>query len=306
MVWQKIKCIFSPDKNYNWMWSHAANPVPYILDERNEIVRVFFTCRTEKNHSHVGYVDVDFLNNFNIINISSNPVLAPGQIGTFDDSGAAMGCLVEKDNEVYLFYLGWNLKVTVPWLNAIGLAKASSINDEFTKFSLAPIMDRSHEDPFSISYPSILFDDGKYKMWYGSNLAWGKDQSEMQHVIKYAESTDLINWNRTNQIHIPLIHENEYALSKPWVIRTIDGFKMWYSFRGNNEIQTYRIGFAESLDGKNWKRNDRASGIDVSETGWDSEMISYPSVFILNAKTYMLYNGNSYGKTGFGLAILNN
>lgn len=306
MHWQKVKQLFSPDKNYDWMWSHAANPVPYILDENKEIVRVFFTCRTEKNNSHIGYVDINFLNNYKIINISSKTVLAPGQIGTFDDSGTAMGCFVEKDSEIYLFYLGWNLKVTVPWLNTIGLAKANSINDEFIKYSMAPIMDRSHQDPFSISYPSILFDDGKYKMWYGSNLAWGKDQSEMQHVIKYAESIDLINWTRTNQIHIPLVHKNEYALSKPWVIKTNDGFKMWYSYRGNNAIETYRIGYAQSPDGIIWQRMDKDVGIDVATDGWDSEMISYPSVFILNSKTYMLYNGNGYGKTGFGLAILNN
>lgn len=306
MNWQKIKHIFSPDKNFDWMYSHAANPVPYVLDIKNEIVRVFFTCRTENNISHIGYVDVDFLNNYKIINLSQKPVLAPGALGLFDDSGAAMGYLIEKESEIYLFYLGWNLKVTVPWLNTIGLAKANSINGEFKKISLAPIMDRSHEDPFSISYPSILFDDGKYKMWYGSNLSWGKDQSEMQHVIKYAESVDLINWHRTNQIHVPLIHKNEYALSKPWVIKTKDGFQMWYSYRSNNDIKTYRIGFAESKDGNNWNRLDNNTGITVSSSGWDSEMICYPSVFELNNKLFMLYNGNGYGKTGFGLAQLIN
>lgn len=306
MTWQKIGLLFNSDKHHEWMWTHAANPVPYVLDEEKEIVRVFFTCRTETSSSHIAYVDVDFLNDYKVLHISDKPVLAPGQIGTFDDSGTAMGYVIEKDAELYLFYLGWNLKVTVPWLNTIGLAKATSINGEFKKYSMAPLMDRSHEDPFSISYPSVLFDEGKYKMWYGSNLAWGKDQSEMQHVIKYAESNDLINWTRTNQIHIPLIHKNEYALSKPWVIKTDGVFKMWYSYRGNNDIQTYRIGYAESVDGKKWMRKDSSVGIDISESGWDSEMICYPSVFKLNTKTYMLYNGNGYGKSGFGLAILNN
>jgi predicted GH43/DUF377 family glycosyl hydrolase len=304
MNWEKIKQVFAPDKNYDWMWSHAANPVPWILDHEKEIVRIFFTCRTEANLSHIGYVDVDFLNDYNIIAVSPKPVLAPGNLGLFDDSGTAMGYLIEKDHELYLFYLGWNLKVTVPWLNTIGLAKASAINGEFKKSSLAPLMDRSNEDPYSISYPSVLFDNGIYKMWYGSNLAWGKDQSEMQHVIKYAESKDLMTWARTNEVHIPLMHPNEYALSKPWVIKTNNGYNMWYSYRANNDITTYRIGYAESADGKKWLRKDEAAGIDVSASGWDSDMICYPSVFTLNAKTFMLYNGNGYGKTGFGLAKL--
>jgi len=304
MTWQKIDQLFSPDKNFDWMYSHAANPVPYILDANNELVRVFFTCRTARNISHIGYVDIDFKNNFKIIKISSHPVVEPGSLGMFDDSGVAMGYLIEKDNQFYIFYLGWNLKVTVPWLNTIGLVKTNTIDGKFEKLSMAPIMDRSNEDPFSISYPSILLDEGIYKMWYGSNLSWGNDQSKMQHVIKYAESVDLLHWTRTNQIHIPLIHKNEYALSKPWVIKDSGIYKMWYSYRGNDNIETYRIGYAASIDGKIWKRQDKEAGIDVSASGWDSEMICYPSVFKLNSKTYMLYNGNGYGKTGFGLAIL--
>ena len=171
---------------------------------------------------------------------------------------------------------------------------------------MAPLLDRSNEDPYSISYPSILLDNGKYKMWYGSNLSWGVDQSEMQHVIKYAESDDLITWVRKGQVHIPLIHENEYALSKPWVIKSGNIFKMWYSYRANGKIKTYRIGYAESVDSQNWIRKDDEVNIDVSLNGWDSEMICYPSVFTLKNKLYMLYNGNGYGKTGFGIAQLIN
>jgi hypothetical protein len=304
MNWEKLKQVFAPHQHYDWMWSHAANPVPFVLDAEKEIVRVFFTCRTEANISHIGYADIDFLNDHKVINISPKPVIAPGSLGLFDDSGTAMGYLVEKDHELYLFYLGWNLKVTVPWLNTIGLAKADSINGDFKKCSLAPLMDRSNEDPYSISYPSVLLDGGIYKMWYGSNLSWGKDQGEMQHVIKYAESKDLITWNRTNEVHVPLMHPNEYALSKPWVVKTGEKYNMWYSYRANKDITTYRIGYAESADGKSWTRKDEQAGIDVSTSGWDSEMVCYPSVFTLNGKTFMLYNGNGYGKTGFGLAKL--
>jgi hypothetical protein len=75
---------------------------------------------------------------------------------------------------------------------------------------------------------------------------------------------------------------------------------MWYSFRG----QAYRIGYAESEDGRQWKRLDSHVGIDVSTTGWDSEMIEYPFVFDHKGQRYMLYNGNGFGKTGFGLAVL--
>jgi hypothetical protein len=49
---------------------------------------------------------------------------------------------------------------------------------------------------------------------------------------------------------------------------------------------------------------DAEVGIGVSADGWDSEMIEYPFVFDHAGSRYMLYNGNGYGKTGIGLAVL--
>jgi hypothetical protein len=303
MQWNKLHNVFCPNNNYSWMASHAANPFAEPLS--GSIYRVYFTCRNTENVSNIAFVDVDLDNNFKVINICNKPVLAPGEAGLFDDSGAAMGYLLNVDGKKYLYYLGWNLKVTVPWLNTIGLAVWNESKREFEKYSRAPIMDRSNEDPFTISYPSVLHENGKYRMWYGSNLRWGKTQKTMEHVIKYAESADGINWKRTNNIHIDLQHPGEYALSKPYVIKTNGLYQMWYSYRANGNISTYRIGYAESTDGYKWTRKDNEVGIDVSASGWDSEMICYPFVFDYKGNRYMLYNGNGYGKTGFGVAILN-
>lgn len=302
MKWQKIKQLFVPDNHHEWMVSHAANP--FAKEISPGIFRIYFTCRNTQNMSHIGYVDIDFENNFKIISISNTPVLSPGEPGMFDDSGVAMGYLIKIDGKELLYYLGWNLKVTVPWLNTIGLAVYDADKKQFIKTSRAPVMDRSDEDPFSISYPCILFDNEKYKMWYGSNLKWGKDQAEMSHVIKYAESKDGFIWHRHNQIHIGLMHTNEYALSKPYVIKDNSIYRMWYSYRGNQEINTYRIGYAESSDSKTWTRKDEDAGISISQQGWDSEMVEYPFVFRYKNNLHMLYNGNGFGKTGFGLAVL--
>lgn len=286
------------------MQSHAANPFVDLLEGENW--KVYFTCRDEKNRSYIGYVHMQGSGDFKVTRISDQPVLSPGEPGMFDDSGTAMGYLLNVNNTKYLYYLGWNLKVTVPWLNTIGLAIWKDEEKRFVKYSRAPIMDRSDEDPFTISYPSILFENGLYRMWYGSNLKWSSDQAGMDHVIKSATSEDAIHWKRTNQVAVGLQHPNEYALSKPLVIKDKDQYVMWYSYRGNGDIATYRIGYATSHDGMKWQRKDHEAGIDVSTDGWDSEMICYPYVFDVYGKRYMLYNGNGYGKTGFGLAVLEN
>jgi predicted GH43/DUF377 family glycosyl hydrolase len=299
--WKKLGQIFCPNHNFEWMISHAANPFPVIISE--SLLRIYFTARDSNNRSCICFLDLDINDNFKIINLCNKPVVEPGSLGYFDDSGAAMGFYLEHEGYKYIYYLGWNLKVTVPWQNSIGLAIAKLGSDDFTKSSRAPILDRSNEDPFSISYPSVLIEDKVFKMWYGSNTTWGSDQNKMNHIIKYAESPDGIHWTRTNQICIDLSHPKEYAISKPYVIRAAGLYRMWYSYRANGIITTYRIGYAESSDGINWKRKDELAGIDVSSTGWDSEMICYPSIFCLKNKYFMLYNGNGYGKTGFGLAV---
>jgi hypothetical protein len=301
MLWTKKGHIFTANSEFEWMKSHAANPFAIKLSD--DIYRIFFTVRDSNSRSYITYGDFDVANGFKLIQLSPIPVLEPGEPGLFDDSGVAVGYVLSIDNELVLYYLGWNLKVTVPWLNTIGRAIWSPDENKFIKCSKAPMMDRSEEDPYSISYPSVLYDIDKFRMWYGSNLSWGKTQESMQHVIKYAESRDGKNWVRTNKIAINLEHPGEYALSKPFVLKLNGIYLMWYSYRGNGFINTYRIGYAESNDGHTWSRRDDHVGINISESGWDSEMISYPFVFDFNDKYIMLYNGNGYGKTGFGWAI---
>lgn len=78
-----------------------------------------------------------------------------------------------------------------------------------------------------------------------------------------------------------------------------------FDFR-NNRDKSYRLGYAYSLDGINWIRKDDDAGIDVTPGTWDSDMMCYPSVFESDGKFYLLYNGNEFGKYGFGAAILIN
>ncbi len=279
------------------MITHAANPVAEHLEA--DVFRVYFSCRDSQQRSHIAFADVDLKPPFKTLSISEEPLLAPGEIGAFDDSGVSLSCIKQINGTKYLYYLGWNLGVTVPWRNSIGLAVYDPGTATFQRFSKAPLLDRHHVDPFSISYPFVLEDDRIFRMWYGSNLKWGKEQKDMAHLIKYAESVDALHWTRTGIIALQFKNDGEYAMSRPCVIKEDGLYKMWYSYRG----ESYRIGYAESADGIEWVRKDEDVGIDVSESGWDSQMVEYPFIFDHNGERYMLYNGNEYGKTGIGLAV---
>jgi len=297
MQWTKLGRIFCPDNNYDWMRTHAAGPIAEHL--HGDRFRIYFGCRDAGNRTSIGFVEVDITQPERILVLSDRPVVSPGAAGLFDDSGTSTGCLVAHGSARYLYYLGWNLGVTVPWRNTIGLAISAGPDAPFEKYSPAPLLDRSSVDPFSISYPWVMHDDGRWRMWYGSNLSWGKEAADMAHVIKYAESDDGIHWRRDGVVAIAAKSAEEYAIAKPCVLKEDRLYRMWYSHRG----EKYRIGYAESDDGIVWRRKDELVGIDVSADGWDSEAIQYAHVFRHRGALYMLYNGNGYGKTGFGLAV---
>ncbi len=299
MRWRKLGRVFAPDGSVPWMRTHAANPVPEPLDGPR--LRVYFGSRDADNRSHVSWADIDLTaGRATVLGVADEPVVAPGPTGTFDDSGTSVGCLVRDGDRTLLYYLGWNLGVTVPWRNSVGLAVRDRPGGRFEKASLAPLVDRSPADPYTLSYPCVVRDGRGWRMWYGSNLAWGQAQADMDHVIKYAESDDGRVWRRDGATALGFVRPGEYALCRPWVVADGPVDRMWYAYRGDH----YRIGYAESADGRRWERQDHRVGIGTSADGWDAEMVCYPCVFDHGGHRYMMYNGNGYGRTGFGLAVL--
>ena len=296
MNWQKCGHIFVPDQS---MHSHASVPIADHLHDN--VFKIYFSVRDINNISYTWSLDYDIALN-KIIEIGKEPILSPGMPGTFDDAGAMASCLMTHNGIKYLYYIGWNISKSVPFRNAIGLA-IKKPDGQFEKYSQGPIIDRGIHDPVFTASSCVLYHENKFKMWYLSCIGWDmSDAPRHSYNIKYAESVDAINWTRTGITAIDFKDEYEYAISTPRVIIEHGKYKMWYSYRASKENSTYRIGYAESSDGINFTRMDNSAGIDVSQEGWDSEMICYPYVFDHNDCRYMLYNGNSYGKTGFGLA----
>lgn len=301
MKWKKLGQIY--DGNLIANYQYAAVPVAKIINEN--IIRIFFSARNRENQSLPFYFDYSLESN-ELLQLSQKPLLSLGTLGAFDDSGVMPTSLVEKNDVLYMYYIGWNLGVTVPFRNSIGLAISKDDGNTFKKLFEGPIIDRTKDEPHFTASNCVLIEDNIWKIWYLSCVKWVKSDNEITHYyhIKYATSLDGINWIREGKIAIDFQYPNEYAISVPRIIIDSNKYKMWYSYRGGEISETYRIGYAESDNGIDWVRMDDKVGIDVSIKGWDSEMICYPFLFNLNGKRYMLYNGNNYGKTGIGLAVL--
>lgn len=303
MKWKKLGKVFEPTGEFVWMQTHAAVPIADHIE--GDLFKVYFSTRDSNNASYVSYVVIDLNNPSKIIEMSAEPVISPGELGGFDDSGAMATSLLKEGNRKLLYYIGWNLGVTVPFRNSIGIA-ISENGGEFYKPYPGPIFDRTRDEPHFVASCDVIKEGGIFKIWYLSCVGWEQTSSGPLHKyhIKYAESKDGINWDRTGQVAIDFKDEYEYAISVPRVMHDEDIYRMWYSSRGTIDVPVYRIGYAESSDGISWQRKDAEVGISVADSGWDSEMICYPYVFDHGGQRYMLYNGNGYGESGFGLAVL--
>jgi beta-xylosidase len=150
-------------------------------------------------------------------------------------------------------------------------------------------------------------------IWYLFYIAGRKwklvdGRPEPVYKIRLASSLDGMNWKKANKDLIESRIEEDEAQASPDVFYANGKYHMFFCYRYSSNFRGkangYRIGYASSTNLIDWVRDDSKAGIDVSHEGWDSEMISYPHLFELDGKTYLVYLGNQVGRDGFGLAVL--
>lgn len=303
MKWSKLGRIFCAERQSEWMYSHAMIPIAEHV--RDDLIRIYFSPRDSQNRAHGAYLEVDMRNPTKVVRLHELPVLKPGALGCFDDSGALPNSIVSVRGDKFLYYTGINLGVTVKIRNSIGLAKWDEASHQFVRCFDGPVIDRTRSQPHFVATPEVLY-DGRFRAWFTACVGWTAERHGPKHHyrIEYAESEDGINWARNGQIAVDFKDRYEYALGVPRVLRDRDQYRMWFCSRATADCPAYQIRYATSPDGISWHRKDDEVGISTSASGWDSEMICYPFVFDHGVNRYMLYNGNGYGATGFGIAVL--
>jgi len=310
--WNKLGKVFDPatTETPEWMNEFAQAPSVIIFED---FVRVYFSCRpkADQNAQYVSYsafVDLNRKNLFEIVNISKEPILALGKLGTFDEFGTYPASVIKDKGQYKVYYGGWTRCESVPFNVAIGMGISEDNGLTFKKLGEGPIISYSYDEPFILSGPKIRKFENTWYLFYIAGKKWILDNGKPEPVykIRLATSTDGINWNKLNKDLIPYRIEEDEAQASPDVILLNGIYHMFFCYRYSTNYRGkesgYRIGYAFSQDLTNWTRDDSKVGIDISDEGWDSEMISYPTVFQLDGEIYMLYLGNQVGKYGFGLA----
>ncbi|HEX5329502.1 hypothetical protein [Sulfuricurvum sp.] len=316
MKWKKLGKIFDPleHKLYEDYIGYAQSPQVLVFED---FVRIYFSIRKESENkkfvSHIQFIDMD--KQFKkIINKSQHEVIATGALGCFDEHGIFPINVLRHNDKIYAYTSGWSRRVSVSVETSIGLAISRDNGSTFERVGSGPVLTASLNEPYLVVDGFVKVFDDLFHMWYIYGTDWVKvnesAEAERTYKIGHAVSKDGIFWEKEGRQIIQDKIDNE-CQALPTVIKIEERFYMFFAYRStfdfrNNSNNAYRIGYAYSDDLVNWIRDDENVGIDVSSEGWDAEMISYPHVFECDKEIYMLYNGNHFGKNGFGIAKLEN
>ncbi len=317
MKWLKKGLIFNPaDHNLsNECKEFAQSPQTLVFEN---FVRIYFSTRkkdtaTGKYLSFIAFVDFD--KNFAaVLNVSSKNVIELGDLGSFDEHGIFPINILRHENKILAYTCGWSRRVSVSVETSTGLAVSDDDGVTFKKIGTGPVLTSSLNEPMLVGDSFVQFYEGVFHMWYIFGQRWKASTADEPparvYKIAHAVSTDGITWQKEEgkQIITDVFDEDE-CQALPTVIKIADRYHMYFCYRQATDFRTnpdrgYRLGYAWSDDLVNWTRDDANSGIAFSEKGWDDAMMCYPHIFQCNEKIYLLYNGNEFGKHGFGIAEL--
>jgi hypothetical protein len=299
--WKKLGWVYAAHGEQPWAQTHAFLPTPLLRQDGR--IRVYVAFLDEEKMGRVGYVDVAEDDPRRVLEVSRRPLLDVGRPGCFDEHGVNPLCLVRGEDALYLYYVGWQRSPTVRYFLFTGLAVSRDGGESFERYSPVPILDRSRHELFVRTGCHVLREGNCWKMWYLGGDCWVESRGKLtpSYSLRNLESADGIHWGAEGAVCLEPRAPEEIGFGRPFLRRTAKGYQMWYSIRTLSA--GYRPGYAESPDGRHWQRKDGEAGLQLGQGGWDSEMICFGALLECRGNTYLFYNGNNYGETGFGVAV---
>lgn len=317
MKWLKHGKIFDPTQHQlpNGCVQFAQSPQALVFDE---FVRIYFSTRSidsinGKYLSHVAYVDMK-KNLREVIGVSQQTVIPLGDLGCFDEHGIFPMSVMRHGDAVYGYTCGWNRRISVSVDTAIGLAISHDDGQTFQRIGSGPVLAASQNEPCLVGDGFVKIINHVFHMWYIFGTGWKKYAADTApdrtYKIGHATSTDGIEWTKEEaRCIIPDRLGPDESQALPTVIGIGKRYHMFFCYRESFDFRQttgrgYRIGHAWSDDLINWVRDDDQLQLAGTPNDWDSDMQCYPHIFECDKKIFLLYNGNEFGRYGFGLAEL--
>ena len=291
----------------------AQGPKALLFEE---FTRVYYSCRKPPNNgqykSEVRYVD--FSKDFSkILSVSNDEVVAEPDLGSFDEHGVFPLDVVRVGSELVGYSGGWSRRSSVSIDMSIGQLKSHDDGNTFQREGPGPVLTKSVDEPFLVGDPSVASVDGLLHMFYIRGTQWtavSNGEPERTYLIAHRVSLDGRSWTRAaGSGPFPIEPKSRWeAQAMPSLVKVSDVWFMFFSFRETFDFRTnkenaYRLGLAYSHDLNSWTRLD--DDFESWRQNWDDAMMCYPNAHVRDEKVYVLYNGNEFGRHGFGGVVLN-
>lgn len=315
--WKKLGQVFDPRQHQlpAGCSEFAQSPQALVFDD---FVRVYFCTRAidpanGKYLSHIAYADMS-KDMRHVLAVSKEEVIPLGKLGCFDEHGIFPMNVLWVGDLVYGYTCGWNRRVSVSVDTAIGLAISRDRGRTFQRIGEGPVLAASPMEPCLVGDGFVRIIAGVFHMWYIFGTGWKRFSEDAApdrtYKIGHATSRDGVSWvkEEARQIIADRLGPDE-SQALPTVLEIDGRLHMFFCYREsadfrNNRDRGYRIGHAWSDDLATWTRDDESLLLDVTPGNWDSDMLCYPHVFNNEGQVFMLYNGNAFGRYGFGAAVL--
>lgn len=279
--------------------------VPTPIDRPDlGLIRTYVTFLDGKGVGRPGYMDLD-RSTLQVVAVSASPLLDVGQPGAFDESGVLPTCFVSLDDRhVLMYYVGYELGTQIRYRMLTGLAISEDGGESFRRYSQTPVLERSDAELLFRCGTFVLRESGKFRMWYIAGSSWTRvgDKDLPRYLIHSLESEDGLRWGGAGEIALDILDEDEHGFGRPWVFRENGAYRMFYSIR-RRSVAAYRLGYAESADGREWIRRDAELGLDAGPDSYDRDAIMYAVPLDVDDRQYCFYNGNDFGREGFAVAL---
>lgn len=307
--------VFDP-RRFTWdkdFIGFAQGPQALVFED---FVRVYFSLRTDEGDgqffSHVRYADFS-PDMVDVLAIARHEVVPRSSAGSFDEHGIFPMNVVRVGDKIYAYSNGWSRRKSVPVETGIGLLVSNDNGHTFERTGVGPVLSATLQEPYLVGDPFVSYSPNGFRMWYIRGQEWLQSEAvgppERVYKIAEAVSEDGVVWVKRNRRLVPDVLGPDEAQALPSVVQWGGTFHMVFCYRHAFDFRTnpknsYRLGYAKSLNSESWEREDKSLKLPQSETGWDSEMRCYPHVFEIGGRLRLLYNGNEFGRYGFGMATL--
>ncbi len=282
-----------------------------VLDTTGDSFLLYYSARNEDGRSLPFAVALQRnKNGFESTGLSRALDIRLGAEGEFDEHGIMPTAVIRRDQQIYLYYIGWSRCGKYPYTNNIGLATSA---DGILWEKRGRVM----HDPGCLYTGTleIVASDDTYYGYYLACDEWlpsqGEIPAEARYRLRIATSMDGISWIPLDRVAIDYLGAEEGGIGSARVLSCGGRYHMFYCYRGIRTFRTdrgtsYRIGYAHSVDLLHWVRRDELMADFRSQKHWADFMQCFPDIYKDSdaGLLWMFYNGNGFGQTGIGLASL--